>query len=117
MEIASPIQQINLLGSAAYAAPEYFLGENGSSRSDIFSLGVVAYQMLSGKLPNGAEVAKSRTKAAEKKLAYRTVLNEERGIPAWVDDASAKPSPPTLWCATRNCPSSSSTCITRTAPS
>jgi len=90
MEIASPIEQINLLGSAAYAAPEYFLGENGSSRSDIFSLGVIAYQMLSGKLPYGAEVAKSRTKAAQKKLTYRTVLNEEREIPAWVDDAIRK---------------------------
>ncbi|MBT9522118.1 MAG: protein kinase [Dechloromonas sp.] len=96
MEIATPIEQINLLGSAAYAAPEYFLGENGSSRSDIFSLGVIAYQMLSGKLPYGVEVAKSRTKAAQKKLAYQTVLNEEREIPAWIDDAIRKavePSP------------------------
>ena len=90
MEIATPIEQINLLGSAAYAAPEYFLGENGSSRSDIFSLGVIAYQMLSGKLPYGVEVAKSRTKAAQKKLVYQTVLNEEREIPAWIDDAIRK---------------------------
>ncbi|MDD2744616.1 MAG: serine/threonine-protein kinase, partial [Rhodocyclaceae bacterium] len=90
MEIATPIEQINLLGSAAYAAPEYFLGEIGSSRSDIFSLGVIAYQMLSGKLPYGVEVAKSRTKAAQKKLAYQTVLNEEREIPAWIDDAIRK---------------------------
>ncbi len=90
MEIATPIEQINLLGSAAYAAPEYFLGENGSARSDIFSLGVIAYQMLCGKLPYGVEVAKSRTKAAQKKLAYQTVLNEEREIPAWIDDAIRK---------------------------
>jgi serine/threonine protein phosphatase PrpC len=90
MEIATPIEQINLLGSAAYAAPEYFLGENGSSRSDIFSLGVIAYQMLSGKLPYGVEVAKSRTKAAQRKLVYQTVLNEEREIPAWIDDAIRK---------------------------
>ena len=90
MEIATPIEQINLLGSAAYAAPEYFLGENGSSRADIYSLGVIAYQMLSGRLPYGAEVAKARTKAAQKKLAYKTVLNEEREIPAWVDDAIRK---------------------------
>jgi serine/threonine protein kinase len=90
MEIATPIEQINLLGSAAYAAPEYFLGENGSSRADIYSLGVITYQMLSGRLPYGAEVAKARTKAAQKKLAYKTVLNEEREIPAWVDDAIRK---------------------------
>jgi len=90
MEIATPIEQINLLGSAAYAAPEYFLGELGSSRADIYSLGVIAYQMLSGKLPYGVEVAKARTKAAQRKLAYQTVLNEEREIPAWVDDAIRK---------------------------
>ena len=90
MEIATLIEQINLLGSAAYAAPEYFLGENGSSRSDVFSLGVIAYQMLSGRLPYGADVARARTKAAQKKLAYKTVLNEEREIPAWVDDAMRK---------------------------
>jgi len=87
IEIATPIEQINLLGSAAYAAPEYFLGENGSPRSDIFSLGVIAYQMLSGKLPYGVEVAKARTRAAQRKLVYQSVLNDEREIPAWIDDA------------------------------
>ncbi|KXB32448.1 protein kinase [Dechloromonas denitrificans] len=87
IEIATPIEQINLLGSAAYAAPEYFLGENGTQRSDIFSLGVIAYQMLSGKLPYGVEVAKARTRAAQRKLVYQSVLNDEREIPAWIDDA------------------------------
>ncbi|WP_153131447.1 bifunctional protein-serine/threonine kinase/phosphatase [Dechloromonas hortensis] len=87
IEIATPIEQINLLGSAAYAAPEYFLGENGTPRSDIFSLGVIAYQMLSGKLPYGVEVAKARTRAAQRKLVYQSVLNDEREIPAWIDDA------------------------------
>lgn len=89
-EIATPINQINLLGAAQYAAPEYFLGEAGSARADQFSLAVIAYQMLSGGLPYGAEVPKARTRAAQKKLAYRTVLSEEREIPAWVDDALRK---------------------------
>ncbi|MBP9685568.1 MAG: bifunctional protein-serine/threonine kinase/phosphatase [Rhodoferax sp.] len=90
MEMATPIEQINLLGAAQYAAPEYFLGENGSTRSDIFSLGVIAYQMLSGKLPYGAEVPKARTRAAQRNLDYQTVLNDDREIPAWVDDAIKK---------------------------
>ena len=90
MEIATPIEQINLLGAAQYAAPEYFLGENGSSRSDQFSLGVIAYQMLSGKLPYGLEVPKSRTKAAQRKLVYQSVLNDDREIPAWLDEAIRK---------------------------
>lgn len=89
-EIATPIEQINMLGAEQYAAPEYYLGENGSPRSDIFSLGVIVYQMLSGKLPYGAAVPRMRTRAAQRKLQYETVLNDEREIPAWVDDAIHK---------------------------
>jgi len=90
-EIATPITQINLLGAEQYAAPEYFLGENGTSRSDIFSLGVIAYQMLSGgKLPYGAAVPRTRTRAAQKKLRYDSLLGDESEIPAWVDDAIRK---------------------------
>jgi serine/threonine protein kinase len=84
------IGQHNLLGTAQYTAPEYFLGEAGSARSDIFSLGVITYQMLTGKLPYGAEVAKSRTRAAQKKLRYRPVLDEQREIPAWIDEVLRK---------------------------
>lgn len=89
-EIASPIEQSHLLGTAQYTAPEYFLGESGTTRADIFSLGVITYQMLSGRLPYGTEVSKARTRAAQKKLAYRSVLEDEREIPAWIDDVLRK---------------------------
>jgi serine/threonine protein phosphatase PrpC/predicted Ser/Thr protein kinase len=85
MEGAAPERQTHLLGTAQYTAPEYFLGEAGTTRSDIFSLGVIAYQMLTGKLPYGAEVAKTKTKAAQKKLRYQSLLDEHRQIPAWID--------------------------------
>jgi serine/threonine protein phosphatase PrpC len=74
-----------ILGTFQYAAPEYFLGEGGTNRSDIFSLGVVAYQMLSGKLPYGARVAQCRTRAELRKLVYETVLDDKREIPLWID--------------------------------
>ena len=80
----------DILGTAQYTAPEYFLGERGSSRSDIFSLGVIAYQMLTGRLPYGAEAAKVRTKSQQRKLRYRSVLDDNRDIPAWVDGAIRK---------------------------
>lgn len=89
-EVETPIEQINLLGAALYAAPEYFLGEQGGQRADLYSLGVIAYQMLSSGFPYGTQVPKSRTKAAQKKLVYKSVLSEEREIPAWVDDAIRK---------------------------
>ncbi len=90
VEMSTTICHNNILGTAQYTAPEYFLGENGTSRSDLFSLGVIAYQMLTGKLPFGAEVAKCKTKAAQKKLAYDSIHYLRREIPVWVDEAINK---------------------------
>lgn len=80
----------DILGTAQYTAPEYFIGEGGSTRSDIFSLGVIAYQMLTGRLPYGAAVAKARTKSQQKKLRYKSALDDARDIPAWIDGALKK---------------------------
>lgn len=88
-EITS-LNQNEILGTAQYSAPEYFIGEVGTARSDMFSLGVVAYQMLSGKLPYGAHVARATTRAAQRKLHYQSVLDDERTIPVWVDGAIRK---------------------------
>ena len=79
-----------ILGTAQYTAPEYFLGESGTPRSDLFSLGVIAYQMLTGKLPYGAAVAKTRTRAQQRKLRYASALDDSRAIPAWIDGALRK---------------------------
>ncbi|MCB9495781.1 MAG: bifunctional protein-serine/threonine kinase/phosphatase [Fibrobacteria bacterium] len=79
-----------ILGTYQYTAPEYFLGEGGSNRSDVFSLGVIAYQMLRGRLPYGARVAQCRTRAALGKLVYETVLDDRREIPLWIDGVLKK---------------------------
>ena len=79
-----------ILGTVQYTAPEYFLGEGGSNRSDIFSLGVIAYQMLTGRLPYGTAVSKARTKSQQRKLSYKSALDESSEIPAWIDRALRK---------------------------
>lgn len=83
-------ERSEIAGTLQYTAPEYFLGEPGSNRSDLFSLGVITYQILSGRLPYGAEVPRSRTRQAQARLRYESVLNEDREIPAFVDDALRK---------------------------
>ena len=90
MEMSCSTQHDDLLGTAQYSAPEYFLGEAGTPRSDQFSLAVITYQMLSGKLPYGTQVAKSRSKATQNKLHYQSVLDDKRETPAWVDGVLKK---------------------------
>lgn len=87
----------HILGTAQYTAPEYFLGEECSTRSDLFSLGVIAYQLLTGKFPYGAHVARIRNRSDKCKLRYRPITDESCTVPVWVDEAVKKavhPNPP-----------------------
>ncbi|MBY0417187.1 MAG: bifunctional protein-serine/threonine kinase/phosphatase, partial [Pararheinheimera sp.] len=72
-------------GTALYTAPEYFLGLAGTELSDLYSLAVLTYQLLSGRYPYGADVARGKSVKAQKKLRYQSVLSKDSELPVWLD--------------------------------
>ncbi|MDT8312017.1 MAG: bifunctional protein-serine/threonine kinase/phosphatase, partial [Methylophaga sp.] len=70
-----------------FTAPEYLLGEPGSPQSDQFSLGLLVYQLLSGRLPYGEAYAKARQPQQLNRLIYRPLNELQPTIPHWVDKA------------------------------
>ena len=85
-EIATPLESNNLQGTINYTAPEYHIGEKPGNRSDIFSLGVIAYELLSGKLPYGKELSARNLR----RVHYRSVRQFNPEVPIWMDKALEK---------------------------
>ncbi len=89
-ELDSRIQWQQIQGTALYTAPEYYIGEPASSRSDIYSLGIITYQMITGSFPYGAEVARANARKELNRISYKSVLDKKPDIPLWIDEAIKK---------------------------
>lgn len=89
-EISSPIKRFELLGTKNYSAPEYLMGMAGSNKSDLFSLGVIAYEMLTGQLPYGDQSDKKLDWRSMSKIKYTSALKYNQMIPMWLDGALEK---------------------------
>jgi serine/threonine-protein kinase len=78
----SSITQVgSVLGTAAYLAPEQAAGEQAGPAADLYALGVVTYQFLSGRLPYEAQ---SLTELA---------LKQQREVPPRLDELNPAVSP------------------------
>jgi eukaryotic-like serine/threonine-protein kinase len=78
----SSITQVgSVLGTAAYLAPEQAAGEQAGPAADLYALGVVAYQLMSGRLPYEAQ---SLTELA---------LKQQRELPPRLDELNPEVTP------------------------
>lgn len=89
-EVSSPLREDCPVGSADYIAPEYLLGETGSHVSDIFSLGVIVYEMLTGKLPFDLPDMTRRPPKNLQPWRYQSARERRKEVPVWIDLALEK---------------------------
>lgn len=81
--------QENILGTLNYTAPEYHLGQRGSIKSDIFSVGVICYEMLNGNLPYG-NMPEKPNRSNLSRLSYTPSFRHNNMVPVWIDGALKK---------------------------
>lgn len=77
-------EEMEISGSPSYMSPEQFAGAKLDPRSDIYSLGVTLYQMISGRLPYDGETVKkiARQHMEEEPIPLRRLVP---GVPLPVE--------------------------------
>ncbi|MCK5572507.1 MAG: protein kinase, partial [Bacteroidetes bacterium] len=70
------------IGTLSYMSPEQIQGEQADARSDIFSFGVVLYEMLTGRIPFRGE--------HEAATVYSIVNEDPEPIEKYIPDVSAE---------------------------
>ncbi|NND82084.1 MAG: bifunctional protein-serine/threonine kinase/phosphatase [Gammaproteobacteria bacterium] len=81
------------LGDISYMAPEYMLHGSANQQSDLFSLAVIVYEMLSGQLPFKLPTSNSDTPKQIERWQYQPL--SKRAIPSattplWIDSVLKK---------------------------
>ena len=89
-EIVTPLQRDIPLGTASYSAPEHALGQKANYRADLFSLAVISYEMLTGKLPFDGKLEHCKTERDFLSTRYTESYKLNPLVPLWLDGALKK---------------------------
>ncbi len=93
-EIAAAPAEEQPLGATDYIAPEYLNGEKATTFSDLFSIAVIGYELLSGELPYKSLQTQSLQRVRDMQWKYRSI-NQFRGeLPNWIDPVFKKATHP-----------------------
>jgi serine/threonine protein phosphatase PrpC len=93
-EISSLLTEECPVGSVDYIAPEYLMDQQGSYRSDLFSLGVIVYEMLTGSQPFKLSNTHRRIPKHYGEWQYQSAQETRSDIPLWLDLALEKATRP-----------------------
>ncbi len=84
-EINSPIQEEGPVGSVQYIAPETVIDGTTIMQSDMFSLTIMIYEMLSGKIPYHMEKVRNRGAKSTNEWKYQPIRDHRPDLPQWLD--------------------------------
>lgn len=77
-------------GTLQYSAPELYEGMPANSCSDLYSLGTIAYQLLTGALPYGSKLPSAAAHSGGRMPRYIPASSLNPEVPEWMDAALAK---------------------------
>jgi serine/threonine protein phosphatase PrpC len=95
-EIDTPFEREDALGTAVYSAPETRFRSKKTKKSDMFSLAVVIYEMLTGKFPYGDQLEKLNDQRNVYRLSYQSAHKFNPMVPYWMDGALEKALSPSV---------------------
>ncbi len=74
-------------GSVDYVAPETLLGQRATTQSDLFSIGCITYELLSGRVPYELDPSGRRWPKTFSGWSYKPARYLRKDIPDWLDYA------------------------------
>ena len=84
-ELPKPFEREVALGTASYSAPECHLGKKPDTRSDVFSLAVILFEMLTRKAPFEGKLEHIEKESDVKKMSYQSASEINAYVPVWFD--------------------------------
>lgn len=89
-------QQEEPLGAVDYIAPEYLNEGKSSALSDLFSIAVIAYELLAGELPYPSNQGQTLDRARQYNWAYQSIQTHRSELPNRLDNVLKKALHPQL---------------------
>ena len=88
-EMGGMTQTGTLLGTPEYMSPEQVMGEHVDARSDLFTLGVIFYQLLTGDMPYKADTVQKAMFKRTRELP-KPAIEIDPTVPKFLSDVAEK---------------------------